>query len=341
MKNEIENNLVSVIMSVYNAGQYLRGAIDSILNQTFKDFEFIIIDDGSTDDSLSIIRSYKDPRIRFIQNEKNEGLIYSLNLGLSKAKGEYIARMDADDLSMPERFAEQVNYLQKHPEVVVLGTHQLELRNNKTVTEGSGEFDSDFLKGILLFNACFSHPTVMIRNIFKENGLSYNSKFKHAEDFRLWTELALKGEFYILNKVLLKYRLHPQQITSKYSPEQDKISKEIRRDYLKNLGFAFNEKQLNIHDRIGNHEFVTSWEFLLEIEEWLINLIQQNQSKKLIKSEGFNKSIIKNWVDTCGNSNLGWRAYQLCIQSPVVFGVKISFKQKMRLLAKCLIRSAK
>jgi glycosyltransferase involved in cell wall biosynthesis len=341
MKSDTENNLVSVILSVFNSAQYLKDAIESILNQTYTNFEFIIIDDGSVDNTESIIRTYSDPRIIFIKNEKNKGLIYSLNLGISIAKGAYIARMDADDLSLPERFDEQVDYLKNSPHTVVVGTHQAEVRNNKIITRGSGEYDSDFLKGILLFNTCFSHPTVMMRNIFQKNGLYYDSKFIHAEDFRIWTELALKGDFHILNKVLLKYRLHPEQISNKHAIEQDIISSEIRRDHLQNLGFKFNEKQLSIHNCIGNHKFITSWELLLQIEEWLISLIEQNQYLKLYSKEGFNQSILKNWMDTCGNSNFGWKAFWLCIHSPIALREKISLMQKGRLLAKCLIRSKK
>lgn len=108
-------------MPVYNAQEYIREAIDSILNQTFSDFEFIIINDGSTDNSVEIIKNYNDPRIVLVDNTENKGLVSVLNQGLQLAQGEYIARMDADDISLPNRFMEQVNYLDKHPQVGILG----------------------------------------------------------------------------------------------------------------------------------------------------------------------------------------------------------------------------
>ncbi len=117
-----EKPRVTVLMSVYNGEKYLREAIDSILNQTFKDFEFLIIDDGSTDSSADIIRSYTDFRIRLIQNEKNIGLTRSLNKGLKLAKGEYIARMDVDDISLPIRFEKQVSFLDKYEDVKLVGS---------------------------------------------------------------------------------------------------------------------------------------------------------------------------------------------------------------------------
>jgi glycosyltransferase involved in cell wall biosynthesis len=114
---------ISVVMSVYNGEKYLRQAIESILQQTYTDFEFIIIDDGSTDSSREIIQSYDDKRIRLVINEQNIGLTKSLNKGIRLAKGEFIARMDADDISLPQRFEKQVAYLDSHPEVGVLGTY--------------------------------------------------------------------------------------------------------------------------------------------------------------------------------------------------------------------------
>ena len=112
---------LTVLMPVYNAEKYLKPALESILNQTYKDFEFLIIDDGSTDKSLEIIKSYNDSRIRLIGHEQNQKLIATLNEGIKLAQGEYIARMDADDISAPERLQKQMEFLEKHPATVVLG----------------------------------------------------------------------------------------------------------------------------------------------------------------------------------------------------------------------------
>ena len=114
---------ISVVMPAYNAENYIREAIDSILAQTFRDFEFLIIDDGSTDHTVEIIRSYSDSRIRLYQNERNMGVAATLNRGLDLARGEYIARMDADDISLPERFAKQAAYMDAHPDVAVCGSN--------------------------------------------------------------------------------------------------------------------------------------------------------------------------------------------------------------------------
>jgi glycosyltransferase involved in cell wall biosynthesis len=120
--SNIQKSRITVLMPVYNGEKYLREAIDSIFNQTFTDFEFLIVDDGSTDNSVEIINSYQNSRINLVKNDKNEGLVYTLNRGLSLAKGEYIARMDCDDISLPERLKKQIDFLDSNSEIAVVGT---------------------------------------------------------------------------------------------------------------------------------------------------------------------------------------------------------------------------
>src|SRR6056297_178877 len=171
---------VSVLLSVYNGEKYLEKAISSILNQTFSDFEFIIIDDGSSDRSPEIIKSFNDNRIRYFKNEKNIGLVKSLNKGLEKMKGEYIARMDADDICKPTRFEKQVNFLNKNHEVGVLGT-AMEIVDHKGSHISNQHFPKDhiiiFWK--LFFETAVFHPTIMMRtNIVKKAG-GYDPDFIH------------------------------------------------------------------------------------------------------------------------------------------------------------------
>lgn len=337
----MDTPLVSVIMSVYNGEKYLFEAISSILNQSFQDFEFIIINDGSTDTTEKIIQTFTDLRIVYLPNPENKGLIFSLNRGLSLARGKFIARMDADDISHPYRLSEQTSYLQSHPNVIVLGTHHAEIQDKRIKVVGAGEFNSDYLKSILLFNPCFSHPTVMMRNIFDGSSLQYNTSFLHAEDYRLWTELSPQGDFYILNKALLRYRLHASQISNKHRQQQKNINSTIRKDYLNKLGFTYTDNELSVHNRIADHEFVTSLEFLLEVEKWLNQLSMQNKKTMVLNPTSFQKAIQKYWIDTCGNSNLGLRAYSLGVGSKLVSENGLHIKEKIKLLAKCFIRKVK
>lgn len=206
---------ISVILPVYNAQSYLRESIESILNQSFEDFELIIINDGSTDDSLSIMESYTDQRIRII-NQSNAGLPISLNRAIATAKGEYLARQDADDISLPSRLAKQVAYLDAHPQCALLGTWAQILAEN-TPTDRSlshPHLNGDIQLKLLFFN-CFVHSSVMIRKSALEiSGLYPEEKEKFPpEDYDLWLRIAKHWEVANLPEVLLQYRELPNSIS--------------------------------------------------------------------------------------------------------------------------------
>jgi glycosyltransferase involved in cell wall biosynthesis len=203
-------------MPVYNGEKYLSEAIDSILYQTYTDFEFIILNDGSTDNTEEIILSYDDPRIVYVKNEENLQIVETLNKGIALAKGKYIARMDADDISLPERFEKQLDILENHLSVQVIFSI-VELVNENGVTIGSWKDDVDChtqesMYSFLPRKNCFSHPSVMIRKDVAKNYLYINSK--NSEDYNLWLRMMSDGiVFYKIAKPLLKYRIHQDSIT--------------------------------------------------------------------------------------------------------------------------------
>lgn len=226
---------VSVILPVYNAQSTLQEAIDSILNQSFKDFELILINDGSTDNSEKVIKSYCDSRIVYVNNITNKGLIYSLNEGLRISSGEYIARMDADDISVAERFQKQVYYLDNNPDCVVCGS-QIELFGNVLKLEKKRKYfqHSKACKDFLLMYPCFAHPVVMMRgSIIRNNNIKYNNDYKNVEDYKLWIDLSDHGDFHNLSEALLFYRMSDTQITSKGNILQTENAKRCRREYAK------------------------------------------------------------------------------------------------------------
>jgi glycosyltransferase involved in cell wall biosynthesis len=208
---------VSVLLAVYNGEKYLKAAIDSILDQTFVDFEFVIVDDGSTDSSGGIIISYNDPRIVFLVNKTNEGLISSLNSGLSICRGKYVARMDCDDIALPERLQAQFDYMESHPDVGICGSNVEAFFNTKqkSVIIRFPETD-ELIKASALFHSPFSHPSVMMRkSVLSEHKLRYSDEFLHAEDYALWVELLKYTKAYNFPKVLLRYRIHEKSVTAK------------------------------------------------------------------------------------------------------------------------------
>ncbi|WP_148790375.1 glycosyltransferase family 2 protein, partial [Campylobacter concisus] len=210
-----KNPVVSVVMSVYNAEKYLDAAIRSILEQTYNNFEFIIINDGSNDRSLEIIKKYKneDDRIVLISRE-NRGLISSLNEGIAKARGEYIVRMDADDISLQFRIEKQLQVMEHDKDIVVCGSW-INIFGENINEKVARYFEHDKqIKANLLVSCCFAHPSVMIRkDAFTNNNILYDERFKNAEDYHLWTQLAKVGKFYNIPEILLKYRFLETSIT--------------------------------------------------------------------------------------------------------------------------------
>ena len=225
--------LISVLMPVYNAERYVAEAVESILGQTFRDFEFIIIDDGSTDRSLEILQRYaqQDPRIR-LSSRPNMGLAKTLNEGLALARGEFIARMDADDVSLPGRFARQIDYLSEHEECVAVGTQVLYVE-----PYGSPLWVSDLpltheeIDTALLARQCgLVHPSFLMRSHAIQSIGGYSERCGLCEDHELFLRLAERGRIANMPEVLYKYRKHLDSITIGRSRELARDVDEIVRN---------------------------------------------------------------------------------------------------------------
>jgi glycosyltransferase involved in cell wall biosynthesis len=335
-----ENKLISVLMPVYNGSAFVQEAIESILRQSYSQFELLIINDGSTDNSEEIIKRFNDRRIVYVKNERNLGLIASLNKGLELAKGDFIARMDADDIAMSERFRQQIEVFEKNEGLVVVSSDYIFLKNGKEkyVKNFAG---SDELKSVLLFSPCFAHPTVMMRNIFRKENLKYDPEFIHAEDYKLWTELADYGKFRNVSSPLLKYRSHPAQVSTSHKNDQQKSSGEVRKDYLVKLGFRFSDAEIKTHNLIASNIFIRSAAELMSIEKWLMNLTTQNKELKKFDQQAFAIVMNKFWYDSCGYTNLGFTAYRAYLNSPLSAGFRNDATKKIRLLLKCIFRQFK
>jgi len=210
---------VSVLMPVHNASAYVAQAVESILKQTFTDFEFIIVNDASTDDTPAILESYEDSRIRLIHNDDNQGVTQSLNLGLEIAQGKYIARMDADDISLPNRLDIQVKYLDAHPHIGVLGTNALFIDKHARIVNDQkphvqSSLSIDYLRWALNWHNPVLHPSVMFRKqILDAHHLTYDTNMQVAQDYALWLKLVEVTDIVVLEDVLLHYRFLATSIT--------------------------------------------------------------------------------------------------------------------------------
>jgi glycosyltransferase involved in cell wall biosynthesis len=214
---------ISVIMSVYNAERHLSDAIRSILDQTFTDFEFLIVDDGSRDNSGAIMDTFaaNDPRIRVIRQE-NRGLIASLNRMLDEALAPLIARMDADDISLPTRFERQIAFLSQHADHGVVGTNTHELDEDGTVFECSDlhPLDHSSIATAMEYRSPICHPSVLMRREVIMAAGGYRSPYVHCEDYDLWLRLLDRTRLANLPDRLLLYRRSPGQVSAQHEIDQ-------------------------------------------------------------------------------------------------------------------------
>ena len=225
---------VAVVMPVYNAEKYLVQAMESVLNQTYKDFEIIAVNDASTDKSLEILSSFanKDKRVRIFSNKENLGVTKTLNYGVLMSRSEYVARMDADDIAHPDRFALQVDFLDKKKDIFVVGScfNSVSEDLSRIIWRNDVEKDPEEIAKVLLQRCCVGHPTVMMRRrVFEVLG-GYSEKPEHhtIEDYEFWLRVSKKFKIANLPQFLLTHRVHDQQVSSRISDIQKKNTERLK-----------------------------------------------------------------------------------------------------------------
>lgn len=235
---------VSVIMPAYNAEKYIGEAIESILAQTYRDFELIIVNDGSTDRTEEIILNYSDSRIVYLKNETNLKISDTLNRGIDIAQGEYIARMDSDDISLPERFERQVAYMDQNPKCVVCGTAAILFGEGMEEQMAVPSDDPRYVKGQMIFHCPIIHPSVFIRkSTLQQNQIHYDNEFNGSEDFELWWRLARYGEVTSLREKLIRYRIHPNQITRVKDYKKNYVHQKFLINRMRDMGITLSDKE--------------------------------------------------------------------------------------------------
>lgn len=328
---------VSVLMSVYNGERYLREAIDSILSQTFQNFEFIIINDGSIDGTNQILESYNDPRIIIIHQE-NIGLSKSLNKGLRLSCGEFIARMDCDDISLPQRLEKQLLLMDREPEIGVCGTWI------KTIGSDSEEVwnypaSPHEIRCRLIFESVIAHPSVMLRrSLFEEFNLTYDEKFNQAQDYDLWVRSSEVFPLRNIDEVLLLYRIHPEQGGIRHADTKRQLANVIRTGQLSKLGIVPHEEEFKIHEKISYYEFEADQDFIINAHSWLIKLYNKNRELNYYDFDSFRKLLAIRWYLACENASaLGLTIWKLFSQSPLSKSPNISWLKRFKLFVKCMI----
>ncbi len=270
--NHSSSPLVSVVMPVYNSEAYLEAAIESVLAQTYQHFEFLIFNDGSTDRSREIMLSYTDERICLFDAEENQGYLVHLNQGLKLAQGKYIARMDSDDVCLPERLARQVKFMEAHPKVVACGTWVQSLRDEQLLDQYWKPPTTDAaIKSNLLFNTQLVHPSVMMRKeAIDHYQWSYQEDYYTAEDYKLWSDMAQKADLANLPEVLLHYRQHNHKVSVTKKEKQRALVARIRQENL----HSHLERTLAVWEKPVYHDFaeekaVANYFFIKRLKIWL------------------------------------------------------------------------
>ena len=249
-------------MSVYNGGSFLGPAIESILGQSHTDFEFIVIDDGSSDGSADTIASYRDRRLRVIRHPENAGLAARLNQGFAVASGRYIARMDADDISMPERLERQIAFMQAHPYVGACGTW-IEVAGGGVTQRWEYPASHRAIHARLLFDCAMAHPTVMFDRLrLQKARLSYDSSYPCAQDYDLWCRAVEDLSLANIPEVLLIRHLHAEQVGRRDANAQQRWAATIRRRQLERLGIKLTDQHGALHEAISTWSWPKTEVFL-------------------------------------------------------------------------------
>lgn len=269
--------VISCILPLYNQAQFVGEAVASILEQTEGDFELIVIDDGSTDDSVRIVAAFKDQRIILLHNSNNSGTTKALNIGLRAAKGTYIARMDGDDVSMPHRFLLQRSFMEAHPNIAVCGSHVSTIGIRSEVVRRP--LGTHTIKCFLLAGPPFSHASVMMRrSILERWNLFYDENYRTAQDYDLWLRLLSVADGWNIDGVLLKHRLHAAQLSSTRSVEQTRNADAIRRRVLAAIGITASDYDLDRHTRLFRYMLEPTRENLYWAERWLTTIAACNRA---------------------------------------------------------------
>lgn len=330
---------VTVLMPVYNAAGFLPAAIGSILKQSYSDFEFLIVDDGCTDDSLAVIAAFDDPRIRLVRNGSNQGLVASLNRGLELARGEYIARMDADDISLPDRLLRQVAFMDQNPEVAFCGSW-LEAFDGSSKTVWSPPVTDQQIKSWLFFESVLYHPTVIMRRrALAEEELHYDPEFPHAEDYELWGRMSTKVRFANIGEVLLQYRLHDQSVGRRENETQRVSAGRVRLRLLSGLGLEPTADQLQLHDAISSWRIDADDEFLERVHGWLVELLRVNRERSFVSQEELGKVLAARWYQICFiAAPEGMDAYRRFFRSSLAGYLDVSLRDRLIFALRALLR---
>lgn len=294
--------IVSVLLPVHNGAAYLHEAISSVLRQTFQSFELIVIDDCSTDESTTIVNSFQDPRVRLITSDRRLRICNALNLGIENAKGQFLARMDADDICFPHRLERQVRFLRRYPEIGFCGSWVRRFGETQQAQTYRRPVGAMRVQAFAFFDNPMVHSSVMLRReVLKCLDVAYRDDFAKAEDYDLWTRLFEFSWGDNLPEILMDYRVHPQSVTIQKSEAMDYTACRVLARELKRLGLEPTDGEVMQHRlwATGRHNLDDVLRDIDSAEQWLIRLLEANRRSCACNPAAFLWAAREIWFALC------------------------------------------
>jgi hypothetical protein len=300
---QIKMPTISVVTAVYNGVSFLRETIDSILAQSFSDFEYLLVDDCSTDGSVALIESYKDPRIRLVRRSSNGGIVATRNQGFAMATGEFLALIDQDDLACPDRFAEQLKAFSLNPKLGIAATWVDYVDEKSQPLPGAPrrKYNSKELHSFLLFVNPFSNSSLLVRREAIKTP-AYDPAFALCEDYHFIVTISRQWEVCMLQQVLNKYRIHSSNYSKVAASSMNQHELKLKRLMLSTYGLEVAESDLTYHHDLGKKVLVAMPDSLANVGNWLVKLVSS------VRTEGQSMSLSADvvadvWWEYCRSSH--------------------------------------
>jgi glycosyltransferase involved in cell wall biosynthesis len=327
---------IAVVLPVYNGEKYIAEAIQSVLSQTFTDFELLVIDDGSTDRTREVLSGFTDARMRVIHFPAHRGLVPALNTGIRGSRSEFIARMDADDICMPQRFERQVAFLRSHVQIGLCGTWTRSF-GDETV-EMRPPIKPEDVRARLFFGWAIDHPSILMRRDFLEqHGLMYDDRFQHVEDFDFFIRAAEVTNLANVPEVLLHTRAHPQEVSVIHRSEQLPTETRLLARQLRSLIPDATQEEESFHLRLltGTVDASTS---LTRAGQWLVRLDRANQERSRYDQAAFRRELGRKLYDVhMRASSAGVRVLASYWKSPLAGAPEKPLPDGLKLVVACLL----
>lgn len=336
--------LVSVLMPCYNAEKHLQDAMFSILNQTYRNIEVIAINDCSSDSTANLLiqMAKADTRIKVYNNEENLKLIKTLNKGIELCNGEYIARMDSDDIALPQRIEKEVHFLEQNKDYGIVSTQFLAFHTDSPDKKSlhHNPLKHEELRAYMLFKSGICHPAAMIRKtIFSELGLKFELDYLHVEDFALWSKAIYQTKIANLGEALLLYRVHSNQVSTLNEQLQIENKMKVFKIHCTQLGIPISDHLLHIYASVAECvPYKQSIEYIAECESFMLMLLDLNKQKAFCDNVFLQRMLSIHWLRLCANAQLGFKVFKTLKKSSLYQRKDYTSRDMTILYFKCLFK---